>query len=344
MGFNGSLGSNNYFSSYNDYQPRLRFFSGHMKTEEFINWLEEVEEYFEYQKTEESLKVLFVEIYLKNDALIWWEDFQKDRKRFGMDRIQSWPVMKQVMWEEYLPNDYFKDFCHAEDTVEDISYEVEIVEGIEDEPWILEVEDYDPTIDIDCTLDVAQAKLEAKSISIDKVSKGDNLCGIFNQIDLQFLLDRFENSHKFFGGNLRIVFLHLDFEDPTLLLPSEVYSFKPVIDKMVHLKYYPPIQNLARLEDEFFLRGGEYHVGWKELATRNCYRPNLHRCPVVQAAAFSAFHWTFALVPLWIWDGLRRDFSVGVYHSHKTNRGSSLFTCLSACFNLTRGRVLFKKG
>jgi hypothetical protein len=46
MGFNGSLGSNNYLSSYNDYQPRLRFFSGHMKTEEFINWLEEVEENF----------------------------------------------------------------------------------------------------------------------------------------------------------------------------------------------------------------------------------------------------------------------------------------------------------
>ena len=53
-----------------------------MKIEEFINWLEDVEEYFETQKTEESLKVLFVEIYLKDDALIWWEDFQKDRKRF----------------------------------------------------------------------------------------------------------------------------------------------------------------------------------------------------------------------------------------------------------------------
>ena len=58
----------------------LNFFSGHMKTEESINWLEDVEEYFEYQKTKERLKVLFVEIYLKNEALIWWEDFQKIKK------------------------------------------------------------------------------------------------------------------------------------------------------------------------------------------------------------------------------------------------------------------------
>ena len=75
MGFNGSLGSNNYFSNYNDYQPRLRFFFGHMKTEEFINWLEEVEEYFDYYKIGVSRKVLCVEGCLKNDALIWWEDF-----------------------------------------------------------------------------------------------------------------------------------------------------------------------------------------------------------------------------------------------------------------------------
>ncbi|KAK2638726.1 hypothetical protein Ddye_026521 [Dipteronia dyeriana] len=125
--------------------------------------------------------------------------------------------MKQVMQEEYLPNDYFEDFYHVEDTVEDISYEVKIVEVIEDEPLILEVEDCDPTINIDCTLNVDEAKLEAKSISTDKVSKGDNL---------------FENPNNFYCSYLKIVFLRLDFEDPTLLLLSEDYSFKPVIDKM----------------------------------------------------------------------------------------------------------------
>ena len=57
------------------------FFRGHIKTEEFINWLEEVEEYFDYRRITESLKVLCVEDCLKNDALIWWEDLQKDRKR-----------------------------------------------------------------------------------------------------------------------------------------------------------------------------------------------------------------------------------------------------------------------
>ncbi|KAK3231748.1 hypothetical protein Dsin_003629 [Dipteronia sinensis] len=281
-----------------------------MKTEEFINWLEEVEEYFEYQKTEESLKVLFVEIYLKNDALIWWEDFQKDRKRFGMDRIQSWPVMKQVMWEEYLPNDYFEDFCHAEDTVEDISYEVEIVKGIEDEPWILEVEDYDPTIDIDCTLDVADAKLEAKSISIDKVSKGDNLCAII------------DTSHNRARSTLFFALIW------TTWSHNRAQS---IIDTS---------HNSARSTLFFALI-------WTTWESRNHLVFKGIITPVDQAAtnrhhqwritwAFYAFRWTIALVPLWVWDGLRREFSVGVYHSHKTNRGSSLFTCLS-------GSCLIKK-
>ena len=289
------------------------FFSGHMKTEEFINWLEEVEEYFDYRRITESLKVLCVEDCLKNDALIWWEDFQKDRKRFGMGRIQSWPVMKQVMQEEYLPDDYFEDFCYAENIVEDISYEVETVEGIEDDQLILEVED--------CDLTVVEAQLEAKSISIEKVSEGDNL---------------FENPHNFFRGNLKIASLHSDFEDPTLFLPSEESSFKPVIDKVVHLKYYPPKQNLAKLDDEFFLRGGEYYVGWEKLIVRNRCHPNLCRCPAAQvvtdrhrqwqiAWASFTFRWRITVVPLWIWDELRIDFSVGVYHSHKTNRG---FLCL----------------
>jgi hypothetical protein len=208
---------------------------------------------FDYRRITESLKVLCVEDCLKNDALIWWEDFQKDRKRFGMDRIMSWPVMKQVMQEEYLPDDYFEDFCYAENIVEDISYEVETVEGIEDNQLILEVEDCDISYEVetvegieddqlmfeveDCDLTVVEAQLEAKSISIEKVSEGDNL---------------FENPHNFFRGNLKIASLHSDFEDPTLFLLSEESSFKPVIDKVVHLKYYPPKQNLAKLDDEFF--------------------------------------------------------------------------------------------
>ncbi|GMN33022.1 hypothetical protein TIFTF001_046663 [Ficus carica] len=73
--------------------------------------------------------------------------------------------------------------------------------------------------------------------------------------------------------------------------------------------------------------------------------------------------WKVSLLPLWIWDELRRDFSVGVYHSHKTNiitlfvnfsklpsflisagRVSCCMIFLSMCFSRTQGRVLFKEG
>ncbi|KAK2638363.1 hypothetical protein Ddye_026158 [Dipteronia dyeriana] len=146
--------------------------------------------------------------------------------------------------------------------VEDILYEVEIVEGIKDESWILEAENYDPTVDIDCSLNVVEVELEAKSIFIDKVSK--------------------------------IFFLHLDFKDPTLFLLSEVYSFKPVIDKIVHLKYYPPKQSIVKLEDDFFVRGREYYVGFEELATRNHCPPSLRRRLVTQAATNRHRQWRIA--------------------------------------------------
>ena len=126
---------------------------------------------------------------------------------------------------------------------------------------------------------MVEAQLEAKSISIEKVSEGDNL---------------FENPHDFFGGNLKIASLHSDFEDPTLFLPSEESSFKPVIDKVVHLKYYPPKQKLAKLDDELFLRGGEYYVGWEKLVARIRCRLNLRRCPADQAATDKNRQWQIA--------------------------------------------------
>ena len=76
-----------------------------------------------------------------------------------------------------------------------------------------------------------------------------------------------------------------------------------------------------------------------------------------------AITWKVSLQPLWICDELRRDFSVGVYHSHKTNRitlfvnflelpsfliSAGRVSCymifLSMCFSRTRGRVLSKEG
>ena len=80
-------------------------------------------------------------------------------------------------------------------------------------------------------------------------------------------------------------------------------------------------------------------------------------------ASFSTFRWRIVLLPFWIWDELWRDFSIRVYHSHKTNRillfvglfQSSFHSTLpivgllavrcsfSTCFSRTRGRVLFHR-
>lgn len=70
------------------------------------------------------------------------------------------------------------------------------------------------------------------------------------------------------------------------------------------------------------------------------------------AWVFLTFRWTIALVPLWIWEVLQRDLSVGVYYFHKTNRGlfhvdflelpsfhigASYYWFISECIYQTRG-------
>ena len=47
-------------------------FLGNLNLEELINWINELEEYFEYEDIEDPYRVKFAKVKLKGHANIWW--------------------------------------------------------------------------------------------------------------------------------------------------------------------------------------------------------------------------------------------------------------------------------
>lgn len=56
-------------------QPRVEIqnYTGNLKPKEFIDWINEMEEYFEYEEIEDLERFRFVETKLKGHAALWWK-------------------------------------------------------------------------------------------------------------------------------------------------------------------------------------------------------------------------------------------------------------------------------
>ena len=50
-----------------------------------INWINELEEYFEYEEIEYLDRVKFMKAKLKGHAKIWWQEIQLEQNRRGKD-------------------------------------------------------------------------------------------------------------------------------------------------------------------------------------------------------------------------------------------------------------------
>ena len=51
-------------------------FLGNLNLEELIDWINELEEYFEYEDIEDPNRVKFAKVKLKGHAKIWWQEVQ----------------------------------------------------------------------------------------------------------------------------------------------------------------------------------------------------------------------------------------------------------------------------
>lgn len=74
--------------------------------EEVLEWIEALNNYFEYKEVPEEKRVSLEKSRLKGSALLWWKVLQEERVNIGKKKISSWERMKNKIKDQFLPIDY----------------------------------------------------------------------------------------------------------------------------------------------------------------------------------------------------------------------------------------------
>ncbi|XP_010445304.1 PREDICTED: uncharacterized protein LOC104727952 [Camelina sativa] len=81
-------------------------FSGSLKAEEFLDWLNMVEEVLDFKKVPDDVRVSLVATRFKSRAMAWWTQLKESRRRSGKSKIDSWEKFKKHMRRSFLPYNY----------------------------------------------------------------------------------------------------------------------------------------------------------------------------------------------------------------------------------------------
>lgn len=79
---------------------------GNLHIEDFLDWINEVEKFFELLNIQDHLQVKHVAYKLKGGASAWWHQLQHVRRRAKKQPVRSWRKMKQLLHTRFLPLDY----------------------------------------------------------------------------------------------------------------------------------------------------------------------------------------------------------------------------------------------
>ena len=82
---------------------------GNLKPDELIDWINELEEYFEYEDIRNPYGVNFAKAKMKGHAKIWWQEVQLERNRRGKEKITRWYHMMDKLKKQFIPIDYELD-------------------------------------------------------------------------------------------------------------------------------------------------------------------------------------------------------------------------------------------
>eukprot|EP00253_Pinus_taeda_P035603 PITA_35603 len=84
----------------------LSTYDGSLSADVLLDWLSEVNKYFEFEETSEDKQVKFAATKLKGHVSLWWDNVQAERKRQHKQPIKKWARMEAKLKENFLPKDY----------------------------------------------------------------------------------------------------------------------------------------------------------------------------------------------------------------------------------------------
>jgi hypothetical protein len=81
-------------------------YEGSLDAEELLDWIRDLDTYFDYEDIEEDKKVRHVVTKLKGHAALWWDELQADRRSKGKHKIKRWDRIIAKMKAKFIPRDY----------------------------------------------------------------------------------------------------------------------------------------------------------------------------------------------------------------------------------------------
>lgn len=84
----------------------LSTYDGSLSADVLLDWLSEVNKYFEFEETSEDKQVKFAATKLKGHASLWWDNIQAERRRLNKQPIKKWSRMEAKLKEKFLPKVY----------------------------------------------------------------------------------------------------------------------------------------------------------------------------------------------------------------------------------------------
>jgi hypothetical protein len=81
-------------------------YEGNLDVEELLDWIRDLDKYFNYEDVEEDKKVKHAITRLKGHATLWWDELQADRRYKGKQKIKSWDRMVAKKKAKFIPKYY----------------------------------------------------------------------------------------------------------------------------------------------------------------------------------------------------------------------------------------------
>ena len=83
-------------------------FQGSGRPEELLDWINAIEEVFEYKEVPENKLVSLAATRFRGRAAAWWQQTKLTRIRQGKKKIDSWEKFKKHLRGAFLPHNYAK--------------------------------------------------------------------------------------------------------------------------------------------------------------------------------------------------------------------------------------------